>query len=163
MTPVAPARKILIVAFLANRYFDALRAGRRLPEREEAGRLIVSGINTLARLAAKSRLESGFCRTTSASPCVVPRYPLISTTGMEPRMPRTSRISAEPDISGMRSSVISASKRCGSARNAASAAVLEVNADRRVAEILEHARGKLHQRLLVIDDQHALACAARQR
>jgi hypothetical protein len=42
-------------------------------------------------------------------------------------MPRTSRISAHPDIPGMRSSVITASKRWGSARNAASAAALEVN------------------------------------
>ena len=42
------------------------------------------------------------------------------------RMSRTSRISAEPDMPGMRSSVSMTSNRCGSAQNAASAAALEV-------------------------------------
>jgi len=46
---------------------------------------------------------------------------------MSRRIPRSSRISAEPDIPGMRPSETTASKRSGSARKAASAALLEVN------------------------------------
>ena len=47
--------------------------------------------------------------------------------GIAGRIPRIARISADPDILGMRSSVITASNRSGSARNASSAAPLDVN------------------------------------
>src|SRR5262249_9594590 len=53
--------------------------------------------------------------------------PIISTTGMSGRIARISRASSEPVMSGMVSSDSTALKRSGAARNAASAAALEVN------------------------------------
>ena len=67
--------------------------------------------------------------------------------------------SSVPVISGMTSSVSTRSNRSGSARNAASAARLAVEADRLVAERGQHLLAEQHQRRLVVDQQHGLAVA----
>src|SRR5262245_13758987 len=120
----------------ACRVSDVVLLLRFRQEREPGrpGRYLGAGwvCSMRARLVASSRADSGFLRTSSAPALyarlvtIPPTLPLTSAIGTERRMPRTAWMKVEPDIPGIRSSVITALNPPGSARNASSAAVLDV-------------------------------------